>query len=162
MRKKVLTAILSMVFAVIFFTGTAQATVVTFPDENLERAIRNALNKPTGDITAADMESLTWFYAHGLGIENISGLEHAINLDYLSLSENQITDISALSNLTNLTKLWLYGNQITNISPLSNLTELTELYLYKNQISDISPLSNLIGLTAVSYTHLTLPTKRIV
>ena len=37
----------------------APAQTVDIPDPGLHAAIRTALNKPTGDITIADMESLT-------------------------------------------------------------------------------------------------------
>ena len=38
---------------------TEASDVVNIPDEYLEQAIRNELDKPTGDITVADMEVLT-------------------------------------------------------------------------------------------------------
>ena len=34
--------------------------VVTFPDPNLEAAIRDAISKPSGDILYSDLEMLTW------------------------------------------------------------------------------------------------------
>lgn len=73
-----------------------------------------------------------------------------INLTYLSLGGNQISDITPLANLTKLTSLGLYKNQISDITPLADLTELTSLGLYGNQISDISSLANLVNLTELS------------
>jgi Leucine-rich repeat (LRR) protein len=129
----------------------AEPDVVTFPDANLEAAVRDALSKPTGDITTIDMEGLTTLNAKGRSISDLSGLEHAVNLTYLNFYNNQITDISALSGLTNLTYLNFYNNQITDISALSGLTNLTELWLGRNQITDISVLS---GLTSLTYLNL--------
>ena len=86
--------------------------VVTFPDPNLEAAIREAINKPTGDIYQSDLEGLTSFGAHGRGISDLTGMEYCINLTRLYLCDNQIIDLSPLANLTNLTRLYLSDNQI--------------------------------------------------
>jgi len=120
---------------------------VTFPDSNLETAIREAIGKPIGCISTSDLAELTSLFAGQRNITYLTGLEHCTNLQYLNLSRNQISDISPLANLTNLTDLYLWENQISDISPLANLTSLTLLYIYINQISDISPLANLTSLT---------------
>ncbi len=133
-------------------TETPSPTV-TFPDANLEAAIREALNKPTGDITTEDMASLTSLDARQREIQDLTGLEHATNLTYLNLYLNQISDISPLASLTNLTDLWLSHNQISDISPLDSLTNLTNLGLWHNQISDISPLVSLTNLTKLDLLH---------
>jgi Leucine-rich repeat (LRR) protein len=144
--------------------------VVTFPDPNLEAAIREAIDKPIGDIYQSELEDLTEFSAEQGGIVNITGLEHCTNLRSLDLSlnhiisdisplasltslielnlgSNEIGDISLLASFINLTLLDLGYNQIGDISPLANLTSLTSLSLSDNQISDISPLANLTSLT---------------
>jgi Leucine-rich repeat (LRR) protein len=126
---------------------TAQSDVIKFVDPNLEQAVRDALEIPAGQpITKADMARLTDLDASNRGIQNLSGLEYAINLQGLDLSFNQISDISPLANLTNLQFLHLLSNQISNISPLANLTNLQYLLLDSNQISDISPLISNTGL----------------
>ncbi|MCL0068011.1 stalk domain-containing protein, partial [Peptococcaceae bacterium] len=70
----------------------AEPYVVTFLDANLEAAIRDALRKPTGDITKEDMAKLTKLKAWKRGITDLSGLEYAVNLTSLYLKHNQITD----------------------------------------------------------------------
>jgi len=128
--------------------GTTTAfVVVTFPDPNLEAAIRDAIGKPTGDIYQSDLDGLTSLSASSRSIVSLTGLEHCTSLTYLDLQWNQISDISPLSSLTSLTELYLGDNQISDISPVSNLTSLTGLDLWYNQISDISPVSNLTSLT---------------
>ena len=122
-------------------------SVVTFPDPNLEGAIREAIGKPTGDIYESDLLVLTEFTADDLAIVDLTGLEYCTNLTTLSLEGNQTDNISPLSGLTNLTWLSLYDNQISDISPTENLTALTALGLGYNQISDITPLSGLTSLT---------------
>ncbi|MDH4269752.1 MAG: leucine-rich repeat domain-containing protein [Dehalococcoidia bacterium] len=120
---------------------------ISFTDQNLEAAIREAVGKPTGDIYEADVENLTSFCASERGIVALTGLEHATSLRHLYLDSNNISDISPLANLSSLTDLYLGWNQISDISRLGNLTSLTLLRLDSNQISDISPLANLSSLT---------------
>ena len=120
---------------------------VDFPDPNLKLAIREAINKPYGDIYQSDLDDLTYFTAGDRGIVDLTGLEHCTSLTLLGLGQNQISDVTPLSNLTSLTYLYLDINQISDITPLSNLTSLTYLPLGDNQISDITPLSNLTSLT---------------
>lgn len=122
-------------------------TSVTFPDSNLEMAIREAIGKPEGVVYTTDLASLTSFEYNNGNISDLSGLENCVNLNYLRLSHNEITDLSPLSSLTNLTELILDYNQISTISALSGLTSLSSLHLAYNQISDISPLSSLTDLT---------------
>ncbi|MBM3240604.1 leucine-rich repeat domain-containing protein [Candidatus Poribacteria bacterium] len=103
-----------------------------FPDPNLKAAIREALNKPEGPITDEDLAGLTQLDASERGIIDLTGIEYCINLQYLHLGWNLISDISPLSNLTNLQWLMLWINQISNISPLSSLTNLQGLWLQWN------------------------------
>jgi len=123
---------------------------VVFPDENLEGVIRDALDKPEGDITPAELAELTNLSAREQRITDLSGIEYCTNLTRLDLSKNQIRDVSPLSSLTNLTRLQLDRIQIDDISPLSSLTNLTDLSLRSNEISDISPLASLTNLQWVS------------
>jgi Leucine-rich repeat (LRR) protein len=120
---------------------------ISFPDQNLQAAIREAVGKPTGDIYEADVENLTSLYAPERGIVTLTGLEHATSLRHLYLDSNNISDISPLANLSSLTDLYLGWNKISDMPQLGNLTSLTSLRLDSNNISDISPLANLSSLT---------------
>ena len=132
-------------------------TTVTIPDANLRAVITDSLGKASGaSITRAEMATLTRIDAPNKGIRNLTGLEHATNLQRLELgrvrvnnelvNSNDISNLSPLSNLTNLTYLDLTSNGISDISSLSNLTNLTTLALGDNSISDISALSNMTNL----------------
>ncbi len=125
--------------------------VVHFLDKNLEKAVRETLNKPAGNITAADMNGINRIDGVGYSINNLSGIEYAKNLTYLDLSVNEISDISGLAGLTKLRVLHLPSNKISNISALSGLTKLETLDLSFNQISDVSALN---GLTKLQMLHL--------
>ena len=109
---------------------------VVFPDKNLEAAIRKQLEKPEGSITRGDLKGLGKLETPGVQIENLSGLEHAVNLTNLDLGDNQISDISSLASLTNLTWLHLSDNQISDVSSLASLTNLIRLGLSNNPLNE--------------------------
>jgi len=146
--------LVSLITLVIPVSVVKADSKVTFPDPNLEAAIREAIGKPSGDIYESDLSTSTFttLHAESLGIEDLTGLQHCTSLRYLYLHSNQISDISALSGLTRLTVLHVAANQISDISALSGLTSLRYLSLHSNQISDISALSGLAGLTDL-YLH---------
>ena len=147
-RFRVLAVTISLLLLATMLVGCGGPKTVTFPDENLEAAIRDALGKPAGEeITATELADLTMLWALFSDITDLTGLEYCTNLTELNIYGNQISDISPLSSLTNLSQLRLGGNQIGDISSLASLTNMILLYLGENQISDISPLSSLTNLT---------------
>ncbi len=83
---------------------TRTAGPVTIPDPALLAALRTALVKPAGDITTADLLTLTTLRIAGLGITDLTGLEKATNLRILDVRRNAFTDPAAL---------WAVLDQIT-------------------------------------------------
>ena len=124
--------------------------VVSIPDRKLAAAIRGTLGLAAENaITQLDMLRLTQldtgaFWNIKPPITNITGLEHAKNLEFLFLSYNQIRDIAPITGLKNLTRLDLLSNQIQDITPLASasLPRLLTLVLSSNQIRDITPLAS--------------------
>jgi Leucine-rich repeat (LRR) protein len=153
MKWKVLVGILiGLIFGIAVVSSSIIAEqqadkVVTFPDKNLEKAIRRAIGKPEGPIYAADLKKLTEFDASDMDIIELTGLEYCTNLRDLEFEANQISDVSALSRLTNLELLGLGYNRISDVSALSRLTNLELLDLGANQISNIKPLVENPGLS---------------
>ncbi len=148
-RKKligIVAACVIVVIVVVVISLSGRGPTVTFPDPNLEIAVREALNKPSGPIRVSELARLANLTASDSRVEDLSGLEYCTNLTYLDFWHNQISDISSLANLTNLTYLYLPQNQISDISVLANLTELTEILLHSNQIGNIFPLADNPGL----------------
>ena len=117
----------------------ANAQVVNIPDRNLAAAVRAQLNKETGHLTRSDMKRLTVIMAPEQNIMDLTGLEHAINLQNLQLNGNSITDVNPLSKLMRLRILNLQDNQIQNVHPLSKLNP-TKLFLKSNPITVNVPL----------------------
>ena len=120
--------------------------VISFPDSNLEAAIREAIGLPTGDIYQSMLIDLTSLAASGRGIVSLEGLQHCPNLDWLSLGGNAIVDLVPLSGLTSLRMLSLPDNAIADITPLSQMASLEVLDLGWNLVSDLPPLEQLTHL----------------
>ena len=125
------------------------------PDANLREAVRQELEMDTNiPLTEADMLQLVALDTLRLQItekiSDLTGLEHAINLEVLLLPQNRIQDIRPLANLTKLTFLDLGGNAISDVSLLAGLVNLEVLGLWSNQIVDVSPLARLVNLKDVA------------
>ena len=117
------------------------AQTVNIPDPSLRAAIETALGKASGaPITAAEMETLTFFRALDANIGILNGLEYATNLTHLFLWNNSISDLTPLSDLTNLQFLDLQGNSVSDLSPVMGLTNLIFLGLRDNSVSELSTL----------------------
>ncbi len=118
------------------------------PDPALRQAVREKLDIPKDvPLTQAYLQQhLTSLDVRYKGIVDLTGLEHATDLQALVLIGNKIQDISPLSGLTGLAFLDLGENQISDLRPLAALTHLETLHIWKNRIEDISPLSTLVNL----------------
>ena len=96
--------------------------VITFPDFALEQTIRDAIDKPSGDITQADLNNLTHLSATNIctnNFQNLSGIEHCVNLQSLEIIGND-SDLTPLENLHNLKSLELFSSA-ANLAPLRYL-----------------------------------------
>ena len=150
-------------------------TPVEIPDAVLRKALEEALEKATDEpITRGDMASLSGLSVRRTGVQQLTGIEHAVNLQRLYVAYGAISDFAPLEGLTSLTDLDLFGNLsrswqetdvsqlagltsltelslalcgITDVSPLAGLTSLTRLFLHANRITDVSPLAGLTSLT---------------
>jgi len=143
------------------------------PDPNLRKAVRQRLSMPMDiPLTPACITQMKSLDIRAMNITNLTGLEHAVNLQtlvaydnqiqdlrplanlkeihYLNLGVNQISDLFPLAGLVTLEVLGLSGNQIRDLSPLAGLTNLEDLSLDSNPISDLSPLAGLASLKKLS------------
>lgn len=156
-------------------TPGPEAQPVAFTSRIMEAAVRQALDRPQGEITYDDLADITRLAAVGentFGEESVFDyrvscfidnqfqgdlplgdmtdadmalLAHMPNLETLYLCRQEVTDISALAGLP-LTTLALCENQIMDYSSLGTLNELETLYLGGNPGSDCSVLSGLTRL----------------
>ncbi len=134
------------------------AIPVVIPDPILAAALRSTLGlAPNVPIIRQAMQQLRELNLYSRGIKDITGLEHATNLERLDLRNNLISDVSPLAGLTNLEWLDLRNNLISDVSPLAGLINLKTLWLRSNQISDTSPLANLPNLLEVDRIPVVIP-----
>jgi len=150
----------------------AGTDVVKFPDKALEAAIRRALGKPDGEITAGELASLTELKVDRLStptvteysgqknvavpitkiadahlkIKNLEGIQYCTNLFSLKIDRNEITDITPISNLKSLASVDFTDNLIEDISPISGLNNLKVAKFRQNRIKSSGKLENLYNL----------------
>ena len=126
---------------------------VHIPDPNLRTAIAEELGKsPNAPITAEEMERLRQLDVRdNRDIQDLTGLQFAINLNHLYLRDNQIADLSPIAGLINLRELWLQNNPVSDISPVRDLTNLTHLAFHETLVSDLSPLAGLVNLEYLGF-----------
>ena len=119
------------------------------PDQALVQAFIDSGADENGDgvLTVAEMEEVTSLYADWsegsdrAQIKNLSGIEVAKNLEYVSLSNNSIEDITPLKSLKSLISVNLDGNSIDAEALYSLLDALTEdvtLHLMQGQSKNIN------------------------
>ena len=128
---------------------------VTIADARLRHCLEQALDKDAGTtITEDDMASLDRLSCDSRGgtVADISGLELAVNLDYLALVGSDVSDLSPLADLASLTQLWLGSSALEDVSPLAGLRSLTHLGLASNELEDVSDLRRLTSLTYLGLT----------
>ena len=131
-------------------------TAVHVPDAVLREAVEEALGKEADEpITRRDMATLRRLEAQG--VRQLTGIEHAVNLDFLGATRGPVSDLAPLSGLTSLRELWLYNNRISDVGPLAGLNSLETLLLntdsgsrHANSITDLGPLSGLRSLTRLA------------
>ena len=132
-------------------TFSVYSQPVHIPDPNLRAAVRETLNLSKGQpITPGAMLQLTGLDVTDRGIENLSGLEFATNLTWLSLAYNPVTDLRPIAGLTKLDTLYMWATPVSDISALSNLTNLRNFHANYSRIADMTPLANLLKLEELS------------
>ena len=127
---------------------------IDIPDPNLRVVIAEALRKASSAaITVEDMATLTTLSTSDRDIKDLTGMEHAVNLEEMWIEDAHISNLAPLAGLTKLRKLDTIKTDISDISPLAGLTNLTRLNLYASRVTDISPLRNLTKLTWLGFRY---------
>ncbi|MEL6110875.1 MAG: hypothetical protein AAFU85_33125, partial [Planctomycetota bacterium] len=94
-------------------------------------------------IFASDIAELRRLNLSGLGIADLTGLEHASGLTYLDLSDNQLTRLDLPVEFRSLQNLDVSGNQIASLTPadLINAPGLERLFAEDNRVRNLSQLA---------------------
>jgi Leucine-rich repeat (LRR) protein len=122
-----------------------------FDDKKLEAVIREALGKPTGDITLEELAGISELDASMKGILSINALQYMTNLEKLEIYGNEISDLTPLKSLVRLREIYGYENKISSLKPVGDLKSLQKLYMCWNSFTDLSPLSGLSNLRELSF-----------
>lgn len=128
--------------------------IVTFEDPNFEKAVRDNIKKPEGNIYKSDVESVT-FLSMGsyptntpsTKVNSLEGIQHFINLEELFINvNNTIGDLTPIENLINLKEIIVYESNISDLTPSKNLINLQDIRISNSMIADITPLEDLVNL----------------
>ena len=122
--------------------------LVDIPDPNLRAVIEETLG--TRIIRPEVMATLTTLNASNKDISDLTGLEFAVNLEELWISENPVSDLSPLAGCINLIRLEAWETRSPDLSPLANLTKLERLE-FRGGVTDISPLAGLTNLRILRF-----------
>ncbi len=123
-------------------SGGESGNTIQVSDTALEKALREVLQKPHGELRSEDLASYSGqLDLAGMNITNIDLLRHMKGITILNLDDNNITDISPLAELTSLSMVGLAGNKITDVSPLhASKDSLMALSLDGNPLEDMLQL----------------------
>ena len=126
---------------------TEQLVWVSDPDNPqnvlVEKSIRNKLDKPTGELSGADLEKvehLVFFSKMNINDEGLKELAKLKRLRILLLIKTDITDagLREMAKLPELVSLTISGSDITSVGlkEVANLPNLQRLGLMASQITD--------------------------
>ena len=119
-----------------------ESYIIEIPDPNLRAALEEHTGRRPGEpLTWLELFILQSFNASSRSIEDLTGIEYAVNLLYLYLNDNSISDIPQLSSIPYLFDLELNGNNLHDISNLTDLGNLIWLDI-RNNFLDINPGSD--------------------
>ena len=131
------------------FTEIENSQKIDFDDLNLKEALleyyKFHINKDYKgeEVTIGMMEQFTSLSLPWKNIFSLKGLEYAVNLKNLNLSNNFIEDITPLEKLVELEDLNLTNNKIKDPKSLARLTKLRQLVLRKNLMNNLDFLNDL-------------------
>lgn len=118
---------------------SAESLVKKIADPALNTCVKSALLKQG----FFELKQIKKLKCHNKGIANIEGIHLLVNLENLSLFNNEITQAD-LTSLAHLETLNLANNDLQSLN-LSGLSKLKTLYLFKNKLTklDMSGLAAL-------------------
>ncbi|MCA9699530.1 MAG: hypothetical protein KC431_18530 [Myxococcales bacterium] len=98
------------------------------------------------------VSGIEYLFASAAGIESLVGIECASDLEFVSVTDNAITDLSPLVALPRLTDLLIDGNPIDDLSPLTGHPTLFNLKLAGCQVDSATALVDMPALANLDLT----------
>ncbi|WP_158736871.1 CotH kinase family protein [Alteribacillus sp. YIM 98480] len=124
----------------------ADDSTVHFADENLETAVREALDQPEGPVRQEDLQEVDSIDLSYSGIESLEGIEKLITVRDLNLEGNRIEDIDPLEELIYLEDLNLRGNHVEDVAVLEKMERMRSLDLRETGIKDVEAIAHMTTL----------------
>lgn len=93
-----------------------------------------------GEIQVSEAQTIKWLALGDIGISDITGIEAFTNLEYLSLTDNQIQNFN-VTHLTQLRYLNVGHNDLQSLD-VTTFSSLTHLWAYNNQLQSLFMKNN--------------------
>lgn len=94
----------------LFLVACQNEEAVIFSDYQLEKAIRDVLSQPDGDILQEDLQEIKELDIANKRIKSIDGLEYLDAVTKLNMQQNKIEDLSPLEGMDSLKEVNIAGN----------------------------------------------------
>ena len=146
--------ILTVLFCLCVLVGCKhKSPTVEIADPIIEKEIRRVLEKPSGELTKADLEKVTRLHLYYNKLTEVpNDLEKLTQLNDLFLEYNQLTSVKRLEKLTQLSTLHLSANQLTTVKGLEKLTQVKTMRLSAFEMTE--PPKGLEKLSQLEKLHL--------
>ncbi len=147
-------------------SGYDSNMVIVFDDAELEKAVRESMKRPTGDILVSDAQAVDGldFQRNGVDrseplIQSLDALKYFTNLTYLGMGYAvgdggdpvHGIDLSPLAGMTRLSSLQMACVPVSDISVVKNMPDLVSFTAFGGGlITDLSPLAGLPKLQALT------------
>ena len=96
-------------------------TAIQIKDRNLERCLKEHFGLSENEpITDKHMESLIVLDVSNQEIADLSGMEHAKNIENFRFNNNRVSDLSPLGELLNIKIIGADSNQISSLETLKD------------------------------------------
>ena len=122
--------------------------VVAWKDAEFEKMVRQAMDRPEGDILKSELEDIEILWVSSgssSSITSVSFVQHDPNK-----REGRITSLEDLVHFTGLKRFAIHDQPfLTDIFPLAEMTWLEWVDIRDTSVSDISPLAGLKNLTTL-------------
>lgn len=137
-----------LLFLVFFISILSYAQTFSIPDSNFEQALidlnldnTSPTNEIDGLMNSSVASAVTDLDLSNRDINDLSGIENFINVEWLFLANNNLTEVNLLNNLS-ITRLMLTGNELTSLD-ISTLSNLERLLCGQNQLTSLTlPTTN--------------------
>jgi protein phosphatase 1 regulatory subunit 7 len=123
---------ISILISLLCLQNPSHAQVVRIPDPNFKQRIIALGYDTNGDnqVQITEAQAVTKLSVDNLGIVNLEGISHFINLEELNCYNNKLSSLD-VSKLKKLKSLYAFNNRIENLN-INGLTELEYLYIQDN------------------------------